>query len=81
MKEYADTSIQDAGTLALATAFPVLASIPLIVTPNKLEQLRSRRPVFIVGGIMALVLVLILFHFLVMDLGIFGARLARWIGI
>ena len=76
-KEYSDTSVSNAGMLLLATAFPVLASIPVIVIQKELKQSKARWIIFILAGIVALVLGLILFHFFVMDLGIFWIRLAR----
>lgn len=80
-QEYTDTSIKNAGMLSRATSFPVLASIPVILTPKELQQAHSRRLLFLAGGIAALVLTLIVVHFLVTDLGVFTARLGRWIGI
>jgi uncharacterized protein involved in exopolysaccharide biosynthesis len=81
IKEYTDTTVSNAGMLSRATELPVLASIPVIVTQKELEQTKSRWMKSILVGSIALVLGLILFHFLIMDLGSVWVSLAGQLGI
>jgi polysaccharide biosynthesis transport protein len=80
VREYTDTSPRSASMLSLATAMPVLAIIPMIITQKEIKRSKMKWIIFILAGIMALIIGLILFHFFVMDLGIFWIRMARWRG-
>jgi len=75
VREFLDESVRSVGALAVATSFPVLGSIPEIETEqDKRNKKRKKMLIWllIVGGIVAGVL---LFHFLIMDLDIFWAKL------
>ncbi|OIP48289.1 MAG: hypothetical protein AUK28_05230 [Desulfobacterales bacterium CG2_30_60_27] len=75
VREFIDESVRSVGALAVATSFPVLGSIPEIETEqDKRNKKRKKMLIWllIVGGIVAGVL---LFHFLIMDLDIFWAKL------
>jgi hypothetical protein len=56
---------------------PVLVTVPVIVTARDVLRQRIMRKRFITVAIAACLIVLILFHFLVMDLVILWARLTR----
>jgi len=75
VREFLDESVRSVGALAVATSFPVVGSIPEIETEqDKRNKKRKKMLIWllIVGGIVAGVL---LFHFLIMDLDIFWAKL------
>ena len=80
LREFTDHSVRNSEILTLATSFPVLGSIPIIQTAEDLDRKKRKRItiiitliLFIIGGLMA-------FHFWVMDLNVFWARLMRKAG-
>ncbi len=77
LKEYNDRSIRDPNKLTELLRLPVLVTVPVIVTARDVLRQRIMRKRFITVAIAACVIVLILFHFLVMDLVILWARLTR----
>ena len=81
LREFTDLSIRDSESLALATSFPVLASIPDIVTDEDIQRKKKKHIVMIIALVLCVVTGLIVFHFLVMDLNVFWAKLMRKIGI
>jgi len=81
LREFTDLSIRDSESLALATSFPVLASIPEIKTKEDLQREKKKRITIIIALVVCIVAGLILFHFLVMDLNVFWAKLMRKLGI
>ncbi len=77
LREFSDHSVRDGETLARLTGVPVLAIIPEILTE---DDLRGNNRFWIAVGSGALAAVVIgigLFHFLIMDLDIFWAKLMR----
>ncbi len=77
LKESSDQSVRNQAQLTAATTHPVLGVIPFIFTEEDSQKKRDvRKKVFIIAGI-AIVVVLILFHFFVMDLDVLWARLGR----
>jgi polysaccharide chain length determinant protein (PEP-CTERM system associated) len=81
LREFSDTSVHSARSLAQATAFPVLATVPPIVTAKDLARKRRKKllavfavAAFVVGGLTA-------FHLKVMDLNVFWAKLMRHLAI
>ena len=77
LKEFTDQSIRDSTSLALATSFPVLASIPEIVTQEDIQRKKKKRNIIIIVLVLGVVISVVLFHFLVMDLNVFWAKLMR----
>ena len=77
LREFTDLSIRDSESLVLATSFPVLASIPEIKTAEDLQKEKKKRFTIIIALVLCVVAGLILFHFLVMDLNVFWAKLMR----
>jgi polysaccharide chain length determinant protein (PEP-CTERM system associated) len=80
LKEYADQSVRSAEALARATGLTVLASIPEILTFNDLVRIKKRRITLIVSIVALIVVGVIIFHFFIMDLDVFWARLMRRLG-
>ena len=77
LKEQADQSVRSAVQLSNEIGFPVLGTIPRIVTEeDKLKTQKFRRKVAVCLAV-GLAAAIILFHFFVMDLEVFWARLAR----
>jgi polysaccharide chain length determinant protein (PEP-CTERM system associated) len=77
IKEFTDSSVRGIDMLSTVTSFPVLAGIPEITTKKDIRRKKIIR-IFQVLGIIVLVGgSLLAFHFLVMDLNIFWAKLMR----
>ncbi|MCP4689696.1 MAG: chain-length determining protein, partial [Desulfobacterales bacterium] len=79
--EFFDDSVRDAEGLTRVFGFPVLVSIPDILTPRDKARRRIVKiaaPIlfvlFMVGG-------LAVFHYMVMDLNIFWAKVMRRIAL
>jgi len=77
IREQNDHTARTPEQLCLAVSFPVLASIPEILTWQDLKRRRVRRRNTAIGLLVVLVLVPVAFQFLVMDLDVFWARLLR----
>lgn len=77
LNEQGDQTARTPEMLARVTSFPVLASIPEIVTWEDIARLKKKRRRAAVGLVLFLVISPILFHFLVMDLDIFWAKALR----
>jgi len=74
LREYGDQSARHPEELALATDHLVLGSIPLIVTEGDIQKTRGRRRNVVIGVGIAVVVAILLFHFLVMDLEVLWAK-------
>lgn len=77
LREFTDLSIRDSESLALATSFPVLASIPEIKTHEDLQKKKKKRIAVIIAVVLCIAGGLAAFHFFVMDLNVFWAILMR----
>jgi len=80
-REYTDTSVHNTVALSSATEFPVLATIPVIATEQERQVSRKRLAALAGGVAAAMVAGLAVFHFAVMNLAVFWAKLMRWMGI
>jgi succinoglycan biosynthesis transport protein ExoP len=77
LREFSDDAVRDADALTMATRFPVLAGIPDIMTARDITGRRLKRLVWTGAAAGAVALGLVVFHFMVMDLNIFWAKLMR----
>jgi polysaccharide chain length determinant protein (PEP-CTERM system associated) len=77
IKEFTDSSVRGADMLSMFTSFPVLAGIPEIITAKDIRRKKIMRTIQAMGFIALVVGGLLIFHFLVMDLNIFWAKLMR----
>jgi len=77
LREFSDHSFHSPETLAHAFGLPVLAVIPQMVSPQDIKRNKQRRFLFAGGILVILVVGVVGFHFLVMDLDIFWAKLFR----
>ena len=80
-REFTDLSIHDSDSLVAATSFPVLASIPEIKTKEDVRREKRERYTLIIGLILLAIAGLVVFHFFVMDLNVFWAKLMRKFGV
>jgi polysaccharide chain length determinant protein (PEP-CTERM system associated) len=81
LKEHSDQSVRSAEALAKALGFSVLASIPEILTSQDILGAKRKRMIVAVGVILLIIIAIVVFHFFVMDLDVFWARLTRRLGI
>jgi polysaccharide chain length determinant protein (PEP-CTERM system associated) len=77
LREFSDDAVRGSEHLAQATGLPVLAGIPVIVTAEDVARKRRRRAALTAGTLCAAAAGIAAFHFLVMDLDVFWAKLAR----
>jgi polysaccharide chain length determinant protein (PEP-CTERM system associated) len=77
LKEFSDLTVRKPEILTMATGFPVLALLPEIVTPSDRRELLKKKLTLTVASVMAFVIIVVVFHFFVMDLDIFWARIGR----
>ncbi len=77
LREFTDHAIRNSDSLVLATSFPVLASIPEIITEEDIQRKKRKRVIMIIALVLSVITGLIVFHFLVMDLNVFWAKLMR----
>ena len=75
--EFADDSVRDAASLERLTGFPVLTTVPSIITHADREKAFRSRIVWTISVILILTMVICLFHFFVMDLNVFWAKFMR----
>ncbi|RNC69015.1 MAG: chain-length determining protein [Desulfuromonadales bacterium] len=80
-REYGDQAAHGIETLARATALPVLAAIPEIVTWEETAALKRRRRMVAAGTAMVVIVAIPLIHFFVMDLDILVAKLMRRLSV
>ena len=81
LREYSDDAIRQVDQLERITNFPVLAAIPTILTGKDILRRRLKRVALVGGTLGVIVLGVTVFHYLIMDLDIFWAKLMRRIPI
>ena len=77
VREYSDQSIRSADELTMATSYPVLATLPEIWTEKDFTRLRLSKIILISGSSLAIIVGIITFHYLIMDLDVFWAKVVR----
>ncbi|HEX2768599.1 MAG TPA: chain-length determining protein, partial [Geobacteraceae bacterium] len=77
VREVGDQTLRTSEEVAIVSGFPVLVTIPEIVTAK--DRLREKRKLlFTVGGVALVVVVgIVLFHFFIMDLDVLWAKVSR----
>ncbi len=77
LREFSDDVVRNGDILTMANQFPVLAGIPEIVTAKDVTRRRTKRLIWAGCAVGIVALGLVAFHFFVMDLDIFWAKLMR----
>jgi polysaccharide chain length determinant protein (PEP-CTERM system associated) len=77
LREFSDDAVRGPEKLESETRFPVLAGIPRIMSPADTLRQRRRRSAMAAGAVGAAFAAIALFHFLVMDLDVLWAKIAR----
>jgi polysaccharide chain length determinant protein (PEP-CTERM system associated) len=75
--EYIDDKVHDVKTLEKHTGFPVFSVIPRIVTPEEKSHAKRRKVVLAAAALSLGVVGVLAFHYLVMDLYVFYAKVLR----
>lgn len=77
LREFTDQSVRSTDALSRETAIPVLTTIPRIMTEKDRSLQRMQRTGVVVGGVALVAIAVVAFHFLVMDLNVFWAKVMR----
>ena len=77
LREYSDRRVRDMEIMERLTEVPVLSVIPSIVTLEDSARQKKRTIIWAGTAVAGIFLALILFHFFVMDLYVFYAKLVR----
>jgi polysaccharide chain length determinant protein (PEP-CTERM system associated) len=75
--EYGDNSVRSTEELSRKLRLPVLGGIPEIVTDSQHARMQRRRRMMQLGVLVLLIGGVMVFHFFIMDLDIFWAKLSR----
>lgn len=79
LKEFSDQSVYTSQALTNALGLPVLAVIPEILIAGEIPRKKKvpRKYLVIIGIVAAVICVIVLFHFFIMDLDILWAKIMR----
>lgn len=77
LKENSDGSVHNMEELARVARVPVLGAVPEIITDRDRARVRGRRRMVLIATVPSLLAIVAIFHFLVMDLDVFWAKLMR----
>jgi polysaccharide chain length determinant protein (PEP-CTERM system associated) len=77
LKEFSDQTVRHPEVLSMVTKLPVLGMVPEIVTPSDRKNRLTKRIVLATSGLVAFIIVVAVFHYFVMDLDIFWAKVGR----
>lgn len=77
LREFTDQSVRSSERLTLSTGFPVLGQVPNILTQQDRRRIVIRRIASVATAMLAAVVGIAVFHFFVMDLDVFWAKLGR----
>ncbi len=79
LREYTDKTIRDVETFEKLTGAPVLSVIPRIVSSDEKIRRKRKKIIMVTSAFGGLILALVIFHYFVMDLYVFYAKLARFV--
>ena len=79
LKEFSDTSIHSSRYLTTVTSFPVLAIVPAIATPKDFSRMRKQKIMLTAAAVGIVTGGVTIFHFRVMDLTVFWAKVMQHI--
>ena len=81
LREFTDMSVRSADRLSQLTAMPILATVPVIVTPHYVNRRRMRIVFISIAFLVVVAVGIAVFHFQVMDLDVFWVKLMRKISM
>jgi hypothetical protein len=81
LREFSDDTVWNADQLLRMASYPVLAGIPEIRTSADIARKRMMRMAGVGAFLLLIVAGVVVFHFLVMDLDVFWAKLMRRIAL
>jgi len=81
LREFSDDAVRGPDKLESETRFPVLTGIPIIMSPADVLRQRRRRTAMAISAVAATIAGIVMFHFLVMDLDVLWAKIARRLDI
>lgn len=81
LMEFSDDAVRDSVALSGAMNLPVLAGIPLIETNVDLKRKRRKRLIIFIAACLFIFIAILAFHFFVMDLYVFWAKLMRKLAV
>jgi uncharacterized protein involved in exopolysaccharide biosynthesis len=79
LREFTDNTLRDAETLEQLTGLPVFSVIPRIVTEQERARRMKKTLALVTGSVLGFLAVVVVFHFFVMDLYVFYAKLDRFV--
>lgn len=80
LREFTQQGVYDVESLVRATSFPVLASIPDIVTPDDLARKKRTLLIYLISIVSVLIIGVIVFHLFIMDFSVFLGKIMRRFG-
>jgi succinoglycan biosynthesis transport protein ExoP len=81
LREFSDTSIHSSRFLTMETSFPVLGMVPVIVTTKDISRKRMNKIMLTVAALGIVAGGVAVFHFRVMDLTVFWAKVMQHIAV
>ena len=78
--EMLGSTINNEKTIAAILGAPPLASIPYLEGKTEREAFAKKRLIVLFGSLLAIIVAVIIFHFIIMPLDVFWFRLLRVIG-
>lgn len=79
--EITDDTIRDGKVLSFTTRVPVLSVIPVIYTKKEISRKKRTRILAIISFVIVIALLPVAFHFLVMDIYVFWAKVMRNVSV
>ncbi len=77
LAEFSDQAVHSPKDLGKLSPLPLLVSIPIIITPDEQDKQKKRYWTIGICGVLVVILCIVVFHFFVMDLDIFWAKVIR----
>lgn len=76
-REFSDRSVRSSERLATMTGFPVLGHVPTIFSKKDIHRIKVQRFATVITTLLVIAVAIVAFHFFVMDLDVFWAKLSR----
>ncbi len=79
VREFTDNTLRDAETLEQLTGMPIFSVIPRILTERDQVRMKRKKLAWATGTVVGVAAAVLLFHFFVVDLYVFYAKLERFL--